>query len=160
MNCVSCGSSGREIHWSGAAFLAVCLDCHLTAYQATEKEKQMPVPDTYKPSDTAPESKNLRAEDFPLDTKWTLTIKDVNLEELDGRKKIVLTFVDKSKGLILNVTNRVFLEQRLGEHPNGWIGGVVDLHRTTTQYEGKTVAAFRFVGAHKGTAPAASPVPF
>jgi len=110
----------------------------------------MPVPDTYQPKDTKAESKHLRAEDFPLDTKWTLKIADVNLVELDGRKKLDLAFVGKTKGLVLNATNKGFLEMRLGEQPNAWVGADLTLHRTTTLFEGSMVPAFRIIECSKG----------
>ena len=98
----------------------------------------MPVPDTYQPNDTKPESLHLRAADYKLDTQWTLTITDVNLETMPARddkgerKRLILSF-GRSKGLVLNATNQAFLEVRLGMHPNAWVGAQIDLHRTTTR---------------------------
>ena len=80
----------------------------------------MPVPETYKPTDTKPESKHLRAEDFPLDQKWKLKVEDVNMETMPGRdgkgerNRLVLSFVSRQKGLVLNATNQGFIEARLG----------------------------------------------
>lgn len=119
----------------------------------------MPVPSDYKPSDTKPESKHLRAEDFPLDQKWKLKVDDVTVEMMparDGkpaRNRLILTFVGRQKGLVLNATNQGFIEARLGDQPNEWIGADVVLHRTTTTYADKTVPAFRLIEARKGTPP-------
>jgi hypothetical protein len=118
----------------------------------------MPVPQDYKPSDTRPESKYLRAEDYPLDTKWRLVIEDVNLETMparDGkppRKRLVVAFEGRDKSLALNATNLSFIEARLGQNPNNWTGATVILHRTTTLYAGETVAAFRLIECKKPSA--------
>lgn len=130
----------------------------------SEKEKPMPVPETYKPSDTKAESNNLRAEDFPIDTKWTLKITDVNMELMEAREKgksarnrLVLSFDGKKKRLVLNATNQGFIEARLGDKPNGWIGADIVLHRTTTTLGNDTVPAFRVIEARKGPAPQREP---
>lgn len=122
----------------------------------------MPVPETYKPTDTMAESKHLRAADFPLDTKWKLDISDVNLEEMPARegenkgprKKLILSFKGKQKTLVLNATNQGFLEQRLGKAPNTWIGATIVLHRTTAKYQGQTVPGFLVIECYRGEAPA------
>jgi len=125
----------------------------------------MPVPENYKPTDTAGESKHLRAADYPIDQKWRLVIEDVNLEEMEGRegqsarKRLIVAFQGREKTFVLNATNQSFLEERMGFNPNDWIGASVVLWRTSTKFEGKTVAAFRFIEAKKpGRAPA-RPVP-
>ena len=126
----------------------------------------MPVPETYRRSDTQPESKHLRAEDYELDQKWRLTVEDVELVTLEGRdgkpprKRLVLHFDGKAKGLVLNATNQSFLEARFGLNPNDWIGSTVVLHRTTTVFGDKTVPAFRLIEAKKvASAPKAKPTP-
>jgi hypothetical protein len=124
----------------------------------------MPVPENYNPRDTKAESKHLRAEDYDLDQKWRLTIEDVDLtlmparDNKPARNRLVLFFAGREKGLVLNATNQGFMEARLGEQPNNWIGAVVVLHRTTTVYGEKTVPAFRLIEAKKPTG-AAKPKP-
>lgn len=116
----------------------------------------MPVPDDYNPNDTRPESKNLRAEDFKLDQKWSLKIEDVNMELMLGRdgkpdrNRLVLSFAGKAKSLVLNATNQGFIEARLGKMPNQWIDASIMLHRTTTSLGGETVPAFRIIEVRKG----------
>ena len=123
----------------------------------------MPVPDTYKPTDTKPDSKHLRAEDFPLDAKWNLKVEDVTVELMparDGkaeRNRLILAFVGKQKKFVLNATNQGFMEARLGQSPNDWIGSDLILHRTTTIFEKKVVPAFRIIECHKGPAPQREP---
>lgn len=131
----------------------------------------MPVPDTYKPTDTKPESKHLRADEYPIDTKWNLRVSDVNMELMPGRdgkadrNRLIMSFAGKGKGLVLNATNQGFLEARLGAKPNLWIGATINLHRTTTVFGDETVAAFRIIGVKgadtmaksRSTAPAPTP---
>lgn len=123
----------------------------------------MPVPSDYKPSDTKPESKHLRAEDFHLDQKWRLVIDDVTMETMPARddkparNRLILYFQGREKGLVLNATNQGFMEARLGVQPNEWIGATVVLHRTTTVYGEKTVPAFRLIECRK-VAPTSKPV--
>ena len=125
----------------------------------------MPVPDNYNRSETQPESKHLRAEDFKLDQKWRLLIEDVELVQMEGRdgkpprKRLVLTFSGREKGLVLNATNQGFLEDRLGYNPNDWIGATVVLWRTTTRFAEKTVPAFRFIEAQFKKVAHAKPEP-
>jgi hypothetical protein len=125
----------------------------------------MPVSENYKQSDTKAESKHLRAEDYDLDKKWRLTVEDVTMEMMparDGkpaRNRLILLFVGKEKGLVLNATNQGFMEARMGIHPNGWIGASVVLHRTTTVYGEKTVPAFRLIEAKKGVSRPVPPPP-
>ena len=115
----------------------------------------MPVPEDYNRNETQAESKHLRAADFPLDQKWRLNVEDVSLEMMDGRdgkaarKRLIVHFEGREKGLVLNATNQSFLEERLGFNPNDWIGTTVMLWRTSTKFEGKTVPAFRFLEAKK-----------
>ena len=117
----------------------------------------MPVPTDYDRSQTQAESKHLKAADYPLDQKWRLEIEDVNLVELDARegggkrKRLEISFVGREKTFICNATNQSFIEERLGFNPNDWIGASVVLWRTTTKFEGKSVPAFRFLEAKKGT---------
>lgn len=119
----------------------------------------MPVPQDYKPTDTKPESKYIRAEDFPLNWRAKVKVADVNVEEMparDGkppRKRLILSFVGKVKGFALNATNQGFIEAHFGLNPNDWIASEITLHRTVTTYEGKTVPALRVIEASKGTPP-------
>jgi hypothetical protein len=129
---------------------------------AIVRTSTMPVPDSYQPSDTMPPSKHLRAADFPLDVKWKLNIADVTMELLEGmdpgetaRNRLIISFAAREKGLILNTTNQKFLEGRLGEQPNAWIGAEIVLHRTTCLYAGKVVPAFRIIEA-RSVQPAAA----
>ena len=70
-----------------------------------------------------------------------------------ARNRFILSFVGKEKGLVLNATNQGFMEARLGDKPNKWIGADLVLHRTTTAYAGETVPAFRIIEVRLGTPP-------
>jgi len=125
-----------------------------------------PVPSDYKSSDTNPPSRNLKADNFELNTRWRLEIADVNIELMPAqgdsrpeRKRLVLTFIGKEKGLVLNKTNQVFLEERLGDAPNRWIGASVVLLRSTTLYQGKPVPALKLIEALAPPPPVSPPPP-
>lgn len=115
----------------------------------------MPVPSSYKPSDTKPESKNFRAEDFDLDESMKLLIGDVNIElmpardDKPARKRLILSFVGNPKGLVLNATNQGFLTLRFGQDPNAWVGLEVIVMVTTVQFGNDTVKAFRIIQARR-----------
>jgi hypothetical protein len=76
-----------------------------------------------------------------------------------ARNRLVLFFKGREKGLVLNATNQGFIEARLGQQPNAWIGASVVLHRTTTVYGENTVPAFRLIEAKKGAAVAPKTAP-
>ena len=109
----------------------------------------MPVPDTYTPNDTLPESRFLRASDHPKGRKWTLVISDVNLEALgdNPRKRLVLSFKDKEKSHVLNATRQTFLEAALGNRPNKWVGASITLVVSEALFQGKKVPSFAIVAA-------------
>lgn len=124
----------------------------------------MPVPENFNPRDLDPPSQNLRAADYKLDQRWKLTISDVNVEEMEGRdegepsrKKLVLSFKDREKRLVLNATNRGFLAARLGDNPNAWTEAEIILHRTTTTFGNDTVPALRIIDVRGGNVPEPEP---
>ena len=124
----------------------------------------MPVPETYRPSDTKPESANIRADDFELDFKFRVQIKDVELVTVKDfttqkdRRFLRLLFHGKEKGMILRPVNQQAMEQRLGKMPNDWIGAYIVVWRTTAQVGSETKAALRIIEA-KRTAPPQKPAP-
>lgn len=60
-------------------------------------------------------------------------IKDVNEESMhgDAEMKLVLYFVERERGMVLNKTNVVRLVKLFGEDGNAWIGKTV---RIKTEY--------------------------
>lgn len=79
----------------------------------------------------------------------TVTILEVGLEEFtkkgkDGveelQKKIVLTFQDVDKKMVLNKTNAVAIGDILGStNTDTWIGQKIKLWKSKTQFQGKMV---------------------
>jgi hypothetical protein len=89
-------------------------------------------------------SRWLKAEDLP-DEDLVLTIKDVTDEEVGPEEelKLILTFLEKDKQLILNKTNAKTLADRFGKDPNGWIGKLIALFATEVDFGGKATLAIR-----------------
>jgi len=115
----------------------------------------MPVPEDYDPNDLNPPSNNLRAKDFDIGTKWTLKIRDVDLEVMkpregeqgEPRKKLVFHFEGKEKRYVLNQTARVFMEDTLGKQPNVWIGATIQLGVFRVSYGDDLVPGFKITAA-------------
>ena len=74
-----------------------------------------------------------------------LTIADINLEVIgeDNQEKLVLSFLQTNKELVLNRTNSNNLQTIYGEGPNGWIGKHVELYTTFVDFRGKSIEAVR-----------------
>lgn len=101
-------------------------------------------------------SRWLKAEDLP-DEDLALTIKDVTDEEVgtDKELKLILTFHETSKQLILNKTNGKTMADRFGKEPNGWIGKRIVLYSTEVDFGGKTTLAIRI----RPKSPTKPPIP-
>jgi len=57
--------------------------------------------------------------------------------------KFCLMFVGKSKGLLLNATNRDAMVEKYGDEINDWAGKELTLFTISVPYEGKTWAGIR-----------------
>ena len=91
-------------------------------------------------------SKYLKAEDFP--TPQAVEIDAVDLEDLGfgqhQERKLVVHFVDLTKGLVLNRINAETIAEISGtEEYDQWPGQVVVLYQTKTEFQGKRVPCIR-----------------
>jgi hypothetical protein len=91
------------------------------------------------------QSKYLRAEDITQEK--TLRIKTVT-EELvgvgaDQEKKLVVSFTNSQKGLVLNRTNNRTIRSAYGDDTMGWAGKLVVVFQTHADFRGHLVPALR-----------------
>lgn len=98
-----------------------------------------------------------------LDTHQpVVVIKDVEQQTMTlagGKKvhKLVVHFVDKDKGLVLNKTNAIAIAELLGSpETEAWLGRPIRLFATMTTFAGSPVACIRV----KAVGPVAAAVPF
>ena len=75
-----------------------------------------------------------------------VTIRRVTMEEIgeEREKKPIMSFDDRDKELVLNVTNWDSIEELTGEHDSDkWAGHVIKLVRVRVPFGGKNVEAIR-----------------
>ena len=94
---------------------------------------------------TYDQSKYLRAEDVAQEK--ILRIKKVT-EELvgvgaDQQKKLVLSFSNGSKGLVLNRTNNRTIRGAYGDDTADWSGKPIAVFQTQADFRGRSVPALR-----------------
>lgn len=82
-----------------------------------------------------------------------VTIEDVTMEKLGDEDRMVVTFVGKQKGLVLNKTNLGTLARMFGDETDNWGGQSVKLKVMEVQYKQDLVLAIRISG-EKVVAPA------
>lgn len=85
---------------------------------------------------------HLSAEDFD-NGSVIAPIEGVKIIEMDEGKKPVVMFVGLEKGLILNKTNSELLCELYGAETENWVGKLVELYRTKTEFRGKRVNCIR-----------------
>lgn len=84
--------------------------------------------------------------------KVTLTIKNIDVEELIGDKgkadpKVVASFVERPLELVLPKTNGFCLKRMFGDNPHSWIGKRVTLFPSQTKFGRETVDCIRIWGS-------------
>jgi hypothetical protein len=87
-------------------------------------------------------SRFLRAADLngkPL----RVTIAGLKREDVGGEQKVVLSFTDGSKDLILNKTNGRAVAKALGDETSSWPGKDIILVATQVDFRGDLVDAIR-----------------
>lgn len=99
----------------------------------------MSVKDTYTSN-----SNWLKAEDLK-GMKVPLKIIEVNQEDpfKKGVLQIALTFEGKGKKLLLNKINANSIAESNGDDENTWVGKIIKVYPTTTDYDGKMVDCIR-----------------
>lgn len=85
----------------------------------------------------------LKAEHLPAGREIPVSISGTEITELDGKKKMVLKFQGKEKGLVLNKTNAMTIAHVYGPDANTWIGKGILLFTTRVDYAGQMVDAIR-----------------
>jgi len=89
------------------------------------------------------ESKYLKATDLK---GHEVSVKIAGVEEAsfdDGSKKLVLKFLGKEKGMILNQTNTKRLGAKFGYLSEDWQGKDIILYSEEVEYQGKLVQGLR-----------------
>jgi hypothetical protein len=90
-------------------------------------------------------SKYLRAED--LDRERKFRIKAVTEEEIgegrDKEKKLTCWFTSDDRGLVLNRTNNRTIRGAFGDPVKDWIGKIIVVFPTLSEFRGKMVPALR-----------------
>jgi len=74
-----------------------------------------------------------------------------------ARKKAVLYFRNKTKGVVCNKTNAITLGSAFGKHFSAWIGKSVTIAPENTTFSGKVVKALRLYPAAQSNAALAPP---
>lgn len=73
----------------------------------------------------------------------TAVIKDVNVEEFDDGKKLVVTLKDNQQLVILNKTNAMALANAYGTETDNWPGHTIQITTTHTTYRGQTTRGLK-----------------
>lgn len=102
----------------------------------------------------------LRAADLE-EKPHLVTIKDAGMVTMqDNTQKILVTFNEFERGLLLNKTNAYNLSEYLGPDTDSWIGQQTVLFTAWVDFQGKSVEAIRVRKPKPQAAkPAAAPAP-
>ena len=107
----------------------------------------MALPETY--SELYP-GRFLKADLFK-GKKVTLTIKNIDIEELTGEKgkepKVVVSFTERPLDYVMPKTCGFALKRMFGTNPRNWIGKRVTWYPTTTKFGRDTVDCIRVWGS-------------
>jgi hypothetical protein len=90
-------------------------------------------------------SKYLRAEDVKQDKKFRIraVTQEAFEREGGGEKKLVLWFSNDDRGLVLNKSNNRTLRGAFDDDTSGWVGKVIAVFPTKTDFRGRMVNALR-----------------
>lgn len=72
-----------------------------------------------------------------------VAISDIKREDVGGEMKVIISFTDGTKQLILNKTNARAIAKALGAETKGWIGKEITLVPTQVDFRGDLVDAIR-----------------
>jgi hypothetical protein len=76
-----------------------------------------------------------------------VTIDGLKREDIGGENKVVLSFTNGTKALILNKTNAKAIAKALGNETSGWRGKAIVLVPAQVDFRGDIVDAIRVRGA-------------
>jgi hypothetical protein len=93
-------------------------------------------------------SDHLKAEDLETGKTYSLTVKEIEQVAFKDDKgvesqKLVLTFGEAEKSLVLNKTNATTIASVHGGETNNWIGKKIGIYRTMVDFGGRQVDALR-----------------
>jgi len=72
-----------------------------------------------------------------------VTIERVQMEEVGSEHKPIVYFLGKERGLCLNKTNGMTLQEALGDETDDWYGKSIVLFPARTQFQGQMVDCIR-----------------
>ncbi len=87
-------------------------------------------------------SRFLKSEDVE-DGPVQFTIASIKPEQLNGERKVVCSFKDSDKQLVVNKTNGRALAKMYGNDTRNWLGKPVTLVATEVDFKGDLVPAIR-----------------
>ena len=73
----------------------------------------------------------------------TVVIATVEIKDYDDGKKLLLTFQQRKKAMVLNKTNARRIATMHGDETDNWIGREIVLYPDLVDMQGKTVEAIR-----------------
>jgi hypothetical protein len=90
-------------------------------------------------------SKYLRAEDVKQDKKFRIkAVTEESFEREGGKeRKLVLWFTNDERGLVLNKSNNRTLRGAFDDDTANWVGKVIAVFPTMTDFRGRMVNALR-----------------
>ncbi len=89
----------------------------------------------------------------------TLKINGMEIAEFNEGKKLVLKFVDKEKGLVLNKTNSGIIADSYGDDESSWVGQEIVVYPDKTMFGADLVDCIR-VRIPTPDADTENPIPF
>ncbi len=94
-------------------------------------------------------------------------ISDVKSEEIGTDRKMIMYFVGKQKGMVLNKTNAKTLAEQFGDETDNWIGAQIEIFSMKVDYQGRMVDGLRVrippqprKAASNGNSPVTTPARF
>lgn len=111
--------------------------------------KQIPLPDDLEHWKQLKESEYIGHWDLPQGKNLRVKIKSVHLEDVTNvanfqkERKVVASFQNAKKRLILNATNQEAIASWHGNNPKTWVGKEIELTRSTTRLKGEVVECIR-----------------
>lgn len=72
-----------------------------------------------------------------------VTIANVTIEELEGKKKLILWFTGQRKGLMLNKTNAKVIAKLYGDEVSAWFNRTITIYPSECSYKGDIVPCIR-----------------